>query len=191
MAGRSGGVFETVTRKNLGRPNPRWISGGGVVQLIIEEMMQHESIIREQRRLARRYQDAKPSQTTDVFWIYAERLKGSYPELGEKGGKWLVFVPIAELDRAWAKIKQATEEGRLGGLSKVATARPNRNAADPGTKVICVYTYDWTDAEDVRRVRAELRSLGITQKIPYKADEDTLSGRYLVAGHKRISKYFA
>jgi len=56
--------------------------------------------------------------------------------------------------------------------------------------VICVYTYDWTDKEDVKRIRQELRDLGITRKIPYKADRETLSGKYAIRGDKRISKYF-
>jgi hypothetical protein len=44
--------------------------------------------------------------------------------------------------------------------------------------MICVFTYDWTDAEDVLRVRQALRDLGITKKLGYKADEDTRAGRY-------------
>jgi len=39
-------------------------------------------------------------------------------------------------------------------------------------------------------VREELRNLDITNKIPYKADEDTLSGKYIVRGHTKISKYY-
>lgn len=55
---------------------------------------------------------------------------------------------------------------------------------------MCVYTYDWTDEEDVMRVREELRKLGITRKIPYKSDEDTLAGRYYKAGDSNLSKYY-
>lgn len=78
----------------------------------------------------------------------------------------------------------------LGSSAKVAAARPNPNPTNSDTKVICVYTYDWTDKEDVQRVRQELRQLGITSKIPYKADVDTYAGRYAVQGQKRISKYY-
>jgi hypothetical protein len=90
----------------------------------------------------------------------------------------------------WQKIKAATEAGKLGDSAKVATAKPNQFAADPNKRVICVYTYDWTDVDDVRRVREELRKLGFVAKIAYKADEDTYAGRYEVHGHKRISKYY-
>jgi hypothetical protein len=131
-----------------------------------------------------------PSQNTDEYWLYATRKRGQYPTATTKSGKWLVFVPISQVDEVWARIKDATEEGRLGDSAKVATAKPNANASDPSKKVICVYTYDWTDEEDVRRIRDELRALGIVSKIPYKADGDTAAGRYAKRGHKRISKYY-
>jgi hypothetical protein len=133
--------------------------------------------------------DKKPSEVMCTYWLHAERKSGTYPEATENCGKWLVFVPALQIDEVWANIKLATEEGRLGSSAKVATARPNPNATDPDTKVICVYTYDWTDEEDVRQIRQELRQLGITSKIPYKADEDTYAGKYAIQGHKRISKY--
>ena len=131
----------------------------------------------------------RPSQVTDRFWLYARRQKGEYPESTERSGKWLLFIPNEQVDEVWKSIKQAVEEGQLGGAAKVATAKPNSLAKDPNLKVICVYTYDWTDEQDVRRVRQELRRLGFIQKLSYKADEDTLAGRYEHTGHGRISKY--
>jgi hypothetical protein len=150
----------------------------------------HESLKNLQRELSLPYSDARPSEVTDPYWIYAQREKGRYPKPSRRSGKWLVFVDAKNIDEVWAKIKKATEAGRLGGSAKVATARPNPNATNPNTKVICVYTYDWTDQEDIRRVREELRKLGITDKTPYKADGDTLSGKYRVRGNTRISKYY-
>ncbi len=150
----------------------------------------HEFIKVKQRGISLPYSEAKPSEVTDVYWIYAGRKRGKYPKSTQKSGKWLVFVNFKNVDEVWAKVKKATEEGKLGGSAKVATAKPNPNATNPDTKVICVYTYNWTDEKDIKRVREELRKLGITNKIPYKADEDTLSGKYRVKGHTRISKYY-
>lgn len=150
----------------------------------------HELIKVGQRRTALPYSDAKPSEVTDVYWIYAVRQKGKYPKPTSRSGKWLIFVGMNDVDEVWSKIKKATEEGKLGDSSKVATAKPNPHATDSNRKVICVYTYDWTDEEDVRRIREELRRLGIVNKIPYKTDEDTLSGKYRITGHTRISKYY-
>jgi len=131
-----------------------------------------------------------PSQVTNEYWFFANRKQGTYPPHSENGGKWLIFVPIERIDKVWFKIKFATEEGRLGEISKVATTKDNPNAANSNIKVICVYTYDWMDEEDVMRIRHELRQLGIIRKIPYKADKDTDLGKYASQGRKRISKYY-
>jgi len=135
--------------------------------------------------------DAKPSKVTDVYWIYAKRKKGKYPEPTPRGGKWLVFVNVKYVDEVWAKIKKSVEKGKLGDSAKVSTAKPSPLAGKSKTHVVCVYTYDWSDEKDVKRIREELRKLGITNKIPYKADEDTLSGKYRITGHRKsISKYY-
>jgi len=135
-------------------------------------------------------ENPRPSEVTDSYWVHAERKNGTYPEHSENGGKWLIFVPLSLVDALWEEIRRATEEGKLGGSAKVATARPNPNATNPYTKVICVYTYDWTDESDVKRIREELRQLGVTSKIPYKADQETYSGMYANRGNIRISKYY-
>lgn len=135
-------------------------------------------------------EESKPAQVTDYYWIFAHRKSGEYPKPTTRSGKWLVFVDKKDIDDVWAKIKKAVEEGKLGSEAKVATAKPNPHATNPNTKVICVYTYDYADEQDVRRIREELRKLGITTRIPYKADEDTSSGKYRITGHTRISKYF-
>jgi len=49
--------------------------------------------------------DAKPSQVTDVYWIYAKRRKGKYPKPTLRNGKWLVFENERDVDEIWAKIK--------------------------------------------------------------------------------------
>ena len=105
-------------------------------------------------------------------------------------GKWLVFVPRDRVDGVWASVKRAVESGELGAEAKVSTAKPNPNANDPSTHVLCVYTYDVEDRIDVMRVREALRALGLTWKIPYKTDMATGAGLYAKDGHKRISTYY-
>jgi len=137
----------------------------------------------------------KPSKIKkNGYWCMAitKKQRGHYPTAKPRSGKWLIFVDRKNVDEVWAKVKKATEENKLGRLSKVSTAK--LKPADLGYQkdrhVICVYTDDWTDEKDVKRVREELRKLGITDKIPYKADEDTWSGKYRARGHTRISKYY-
>ena len=133
-----------------------------------------------------------PSKDTSGYWIFASRKKGKYPKNNKNSGKWLIFVDRTEIDTVWFQIKKATEEGKFGDESKVSTAKPK--GANIGYErdrhVICIYTYDWTDEKDVKRIREELRKLGFTNKMPYKADDDTLSGKYKARGDTRISKYY-
>lgn len=133
----------------------------------------------------------RPSQVTGDYWIYAERQQGSYPEATDEGsGKWMVFVTRDKIDSVWNTIADAIRQGKLGDEAKVSTARPNPNAANEKEHVICIYTYDYRDVEDVKRIRATLRDLGISWKIPYKTDAVTYAGLYQVRGHKRISTYY-
>lgn len=157
----------------------------------------------------KRKEEVLPSTYDQDYWIWARAPHGRrIPEdprqrrtlrirqLKEgklRSGKWLVFASRENVDEVWEKIREATEAGRLGTSAKVRTAMPH--LAEPPEwkerRVICVYTRDWTDEQDVMRVREELGKLGITKEIPYKSDEDTLGGKYAVMGHKRIAKYWA
>jgi hypothetical protein len=104
------------------------------------------------------------------------------------GGKWLLFVDRVNVDEVWAKIVPMVKQGRLGHLAKVATARPNPNGRKPNKHVICVYTDDAEDREDVLRVREELRQLGFIAPISYKPDVTTMEGKY--EGSGRIATYY-
>ncbi len=140
--------------------------------------------------MARRFANANPSEVVQIPWIFAERKNGKYPADTVRTGKWLVFVDAEELDDTWRTIKAATEQGKLGSRAKSSTSLRSPHARNPRTKVICVYTYDAEDEADVRRVRVELRRLGVEKKISYKTDEDTLAGRHQIAGSKNIAKYY-
>ncbi len=134
--------------------------------------------------------ERRPSEVFEQYWLYAERGEAdSYPEHGDRGGKWMLFIKTAQIDEWWAKIKAATESGLLGSSAKVATMKPNPNAAANYTRLICVCTYDVDDERDCLRVRHALRDLGVTWKIPYKTDADTYAGRYSRNG-VRVSKRY-
>lgn len=132
----------------------------------------------------------RPSVNTETFYIHATRRAGSYPRKTEDSGKWLIFVPVLAVDEVWGRIRQATENGDLGGASKVATAKPNALTLHNNKRVICIYTYDCRDEADVMRVRAELRKLGINESISYKPDKATRAWAYSRDG-TRVGKYRA
>jgi len=136
------------------------------------------------------YTERKPTEVTETSWIFASRKAYSDPKPTQRSGKWLLFTPIEKIDEAWAIIRAATEAGRLGPCSKVATMRPNPNVIDHRTKVICIGTYDSEDRADVSRVRQTLRELGFVGKLPYKTDEATMEGRAGKRDGPRVSKYY-
>jgi len=135
-----------------------------------------------------------PSKITEGYWVFASvKKKTNYKRKFKrnKTGKWLVFVDIHELDKTWKTIKKATEKGFLGIEAKAATAKSNPNASSENEKVICIYTYNWQDVDDVYRVEKSLRSIGIETTLYYKTDQDTRKGNYKVKGSLNISKYIS
>ena len=141
----------------------------------------------------------RPSRKQRDFWIWVRawgptfqlgKYRIPYPRHTERGGKWLLFVDREDVDEAWKSIARAVKAGILGSSAKVSTARTNPHGDHPRQHVICVYTYDSDDKEDVMRVRESLRELGFTAPIAYKTDEATRQGKYWVEGHRRISKYY-
>lgn len=90
-------------------------------------------------------------------------------------GKWMFFPSKQDLPDYWRTIAIATSEGKLGPTSKVGTYDDD----EPST-LICVYTYDFSDTDDVRRVLNELNDLGLVARngrpIHYKCDAYTYLG---------------
>ena len=80
-------------------------------------------------------------------------------------GKWLVFRPREQIDDVWMIIKEKTRNGELGIAAKVSTLFQGKDR-----HVICVYTENYFDKEDVFRVRESLRNLGIEETLYYKPD---------------------
>jgi uncharacterized protein YprB with RNaseH-like and TPR domain len=111
--------------------------------------------------------------------------------INTKSGKWLVFVDIQEIDATWQIVKKATENGLLGVGAKAATSKLNPNQTSENEKVICIYTYNWQDVDDVYRIEKALRSIGIESTLHYKTDGDTLQGNYKANGSQNISKYIS
>jgi hypothetical protein len=133
----------------------------------------------------RQYQQTgMPSQETEQYWIGAVNPND---QGGEKpySGKWLLYISVSELDSTWLKIKTATENGSLGTSAKSATMRDNPNATVK-SKVICIYTKDCRDMEDVQRVLKALRDMGFLGRLYYKEDLATIMGNYR---HGKASLY--
>jgi hypothetical protein len=93
---------------------------------------------------------------------------------GVTSSKWMLFPKLDDLPRVWRLVAEATAEGKLGPTSKVGTWTPED--AIKGCTLICVYTRDFSDLVDVKRVLSALVELGISKRestIYYKCDAYT------------------
>ncbi len=126
----------------------------------------------EDRYFSSPEEDIVPSQVPDCAWLQCV----VDPDAFEKDahtytGKWMIFTKTQEeTDRLWPIFKRALYENELGDSMKSATT-PSMNGV-----LTCVYTKDWQDIPDIKRVLRTLRTLGIKAKIYYKSDAQTLMG---------------
>jgi hypothetical protein len=91
----------------------------------------------------------------------------------------MLFPQENEVNEVWRVVCEGVDAGRLGIGAKVSTSGLQ---GDP-SRLICVYTRDFTDVADVKRVLNGLVALGlvsadIPQGITYKWDAYTHLGIY-------------
>ena len=123
-----------------------------------------------------------PNQTASYFTktLVPQRttLESSLRSLAKakhvNGGKWLLFCSPERVDNIWADVARSTWNGRLGYAAKVAVSDAAKaKGYGPKEHLICIYTKDFEDKADVRRVLEGLRDLGIlkgSKGIYYKTD---------------------
>ena len=80
-------------------------------------------------------------------------------------GKWLIYRNAADIDETWKKIATALFNNELGTSAKARTAMQKQRS-----HVICVYTHNYLDLDDVKRVREKLKEMGFTEALCYKPD---------------------
>lgn len=81
-------------------------------------------------------------------------------EKGVKSGKWMFFPPAKDVTALWAIVANAVAEGELGHAAKVAT---DDGTGNRGARLICVYTEDFQDEGNVKRVLQRLVGLGLVK----------------------------
>ena len=92
--------------------------------------------------------------------------------------KWMLFPREEEVNEAWRVVCEGVDADRLGIGANVSTAGLESDAA----RLICVYTRDFRDVEDVRRVLLALVDMGLVRAgrpgVTYKCDAYTYLGIY-------------
>jgi len=75
----------------------------------------------------------------------------------------MLFVDPREVDLIWGIVAQATAKNELGQAAKVA---PDSGEGQK-ERLVCIYTNDFTDMEDITRVVRKMKEIGlITAKKP-------------------------
>ena len=80
----------------------------------------------------------------------------------------MLFPMPEDVNRAWGLVAEGTGNGELGMAAKVAT---DGGAGDRVSRLICVYTVDFGDRQDVRRVLQGLVERGLVKKKDMLAEE--------------------
>ena len=116
-----------------------------------------------------------PGSITSMLKADREWLEKSIVDLakskGMTNGKWMLFPYSNNVDKAWRKVAKGTLDGTLGCSAKVAT-----DDGSGSQRVICIYTEDFSNEKDVRRVLEKMQELHLTkagQGIYYKCDAYT------------------
>lgn len=135
-----------------------------------------EAFKSQEAKIKSTMQDKAQATITKKLKPYREQLEDDLVKLavetGTTSGKWMLFPSPDDLPRTWRLVAEATAAGKLGPATKVATNDPSSTKPE---RVICVYTFDFTNIKDVRRVLNELGELGLCgprnqRGIFYKAD---------------------
>ena len=129
------------------------------------------------------FEDTKlsPEEELDkkVNWIYAKQIENPYKELDRnKIGKWMLFIPEEHIHDIWCKICDGVKS------KNIWEAKVNPKAHLKDDYVIIVYTYNFEDRKDVKRVLDYLtkNNLTLNKTIYYKTDLQTKQKIY--AGNK-------
>lgn len=134
--------------------------------------------------------DTEPCKAPEGFrWVWARSRRRSADPDPLAVGKWLIYVTCAQVSYCWGRVREATEEGALGIGAKVSTdwgkARDPAGYGPEGSPgwadhVICIYTADWRDRDDVARVGRGLGEIDAVrkQRLTYKPDAFSWAGMY-------------
>jgi Domain of unknown function (DUF1917) len=141
-----------------------------------------DALMRKRRDLEEKNPTKHPGSITRILNPDRDHLAADIVRLAKQKnvtcGKWMLFPLPHDVDAVWKQIAQGTLEGRLGCAAKVAT--DDGNDAKP-ERLICIYTEDFSDKDDIMRVLRELKRLGLVREgqdkfkgvIYYKCDAYT------------------
>lgn len=104
-----------------------------------------------------------PSITQDPTWIKCfSPVQPAHVDT-KLVGKWVIINNWDEIDSLWENICRCTLENKLGYETHVSTRKHQRES----TGIIFVFTTNYNDLDEVKRVLGEIRKLGIYKELRY------------------------
>ncbi|KAL3426127.1 hypothetical protein PVAG01_02918 [Phlyctema vagabunda] len=102
------------------------------------------------------------------------RIRKAAVEMKCTTGKWLLFTPPESVNEVWECVARATMDNELGIAAKVSPFQLEQRRQD---RVICIYTKDFEDKDDLARVVKKMQELRLIDNrgkaIYYKPDAYT------------------
>ena len=91
-------------------------------------------------------------------------------------GKWMLFPRPQDVDTVWATVAKAVASDQLGMSAKVAPDSEGKGKEGKRARLICIYTEDFSDKEEIKKVLGRLNALGLVPRrgsggIAYKPGE--------------------
>jgi len=132
------------------------------------------------------------SKTGNPIALTENQIDELAKRLGLLSGKWMIFEPELKINNTWAIIANLCEKEKIWS-AKVSTKTQQTYKVQE--YVICVYTKNYLDEEDVFIMREILRQNGSERTLYYKPDIYTILHIYSDNKHlfklRRSSRYSA
>lgn len=120
-----------------------------------------EAIAAQEAELLGRPQSLRNRKVTRLRKTATEDLLRLAQEHGVTTGKWMLFPSPAEVNAVWRLVADATVSEQLGHAAKVAT---DSGLGDGESRLVCVYTEDFANVGDVKRVLIKLAEMGLVNR---------------------------
>jgi hypothetical protein len=128
------------------------------------------------KRVSNIFKNNLPNKVTRDNYLYANSDCDNSFLPNKYSGKYCIKLDMSKMDSCWKKIALATQEGKLGPKSISSTRCVNPRFVEESNQnlgVIMVFTNDFKNKVDLKRIRDYLKFLGFKDPIPYKTDEAT------------------
>ncbi|KAL8741447.1 MAG: hypothetical protein Q9190_005947 [Brigantiaea leucoxantha] len=163
-----------------------WAGLSKTGETLLKQFSETQASIEKEEHIVPAKKGAITRKLTPLRKQLEERLLALAREKKCAGGKWMLFPYPEDVNAHWELVAEATAGQELGTAAKVAPVNEGEvGRGSRSARLMCVYTKDFADVEDVKRVLEKLVAMrlvrtkganGVERGIYYKADAFTHLG---------------